>query len=651
MNPFTNSEYSEEYFKLQEVISEFPAAKPEVLKKFDKLYSKHNTVIVKAATGAGKGVVIAPHVMMLENVCAGKLCGPNKVVVTEPRTTNTQIADYIKRVVDTPAIVNYAFSFNDNLTSETLLAFVTDGFLLNFFYKDPKLSQYKTIIIDEVHERSKNIDMLLCFTKRANKKCVILSATINPKEYSGYFKDAGVLEIPGVTHAITHHYLDTEPVDYIAAAIDIIAKTTGSVLIFLASQYELQDACKRINEFNKKNNTNYVCFELSRTTPNDVRKTIVDKNSTNSARKIIFATNIAESGITISELDVVIDSCKRYEVKFDADEGIPIMNMEWISKAEAEQRAGRVGRTKPGICYHLHSKTVYDNLPEQKTPEIAITDVSDLLFKLMITLTLKEAKEFMAEMLTPPTTAQINYAVELLTDLLLINGEKITSLGSEVARIPLDPNLAISLLSAKKLGVEHDTCLLFSMLAIEPSLEKWFSFPAAVPQKVRSSIFSKWKNAKGELYAMHKIMKDYLDKKDKKKFCYDNFIPFTKMYKAERKFFKFINTAKTLNTSVLGGVEADTWTKVVTALMRGFSRNIAIATGDGKYHIFRSKENITRIDDTKFSTKLSKYLFYFSIARVKGELKFGGITNLSKGQCESLQTINRDFYKKIERLL
>ena len=134
MNPFTNKEYSDKYFELQEKILETsPAANPDVLKKFDKIYKENDVIVVKAATGAGKGVVIAPHVMMLENICAGKFCGPNKIVVSEPRTVNTLVATYVGEVIDTPSVVNYGYKFNNKLTDATLLAFVTDGFILNFF--------------------------------------------------------------------------------------------------------------------------------------------------------------------------------------------------------------------------------------------------------------------------------------------------------------------------------------------------------------------------------------------------------------------------------------------------------------------------------------------------------------------------------------
>ena len=517
-------------------------------------------------------------------------------------------------------------------------------------------------MIDEVHERNKNIDSIMTFMKRLlakdpEKKLVILSATINPADYVAYYgKNSGVLEIEGRTHLIEHIFLEKSD-EYIKQAVELIDKickssTKGDILIFLSSANELMDACRKIAKLNESG-LRLACYELSRGTPEEIRETIIDENKFRNIalpsgsppdRKIVFSTNIAESGITVRGVTIVIESGRRYEVKF-SNEGIPVMEMEWISRAEADQRAGRAGRTQAGICYHLYSEKDFAEFPEQKSPEVSISDISDILFNLLEKYNLVEARKFLAEMPTPPTAEQLEYAETLLRDLHLLEGNVLTLLGREVRKIPLDPQMAISLLAAKKFGVERDACILFSMLSITDSLEKWFIFPTMQKGK----IFSKWQNANGELYAMYKIMNEYLSKKDKRNWCFKNFLSFSKMENARRQFFKFTEKVKTLETSYIsGGGITDNWTKIILALLRGYTRNIAIAKGP-LYEIFRSREKLVKIDDAKFSNKISKYVFYFSIMRINGDLKFGGLANITAEHIEAIKHFNPEFFKKIEK--
>ena len=225
MNPFTGNEFSEEAKKERLKLSTLPAADPMVLKKIDQLYAENNILLIKAETGAGKGMIIAPHILELEP--------GEKVIVTEPRTVNTLVANHLRKVMDAP-IVDYAFKFNNNIKSSTRLAFVTDGFLLNFFYnlnsssfsshekekRDENEDEkdkiiYKTIIIDEAHERNKNIDQLMAFCKdlvmKTNKKLVLMSATIDLPFYEKYFSSNGAkvgkIEISGRSFPVEHIFL------------------------------------------------------------------------------------------------------------------------------------------------------------------------------------------------------------------------------------------------------------------------------------------------------------------------------------------------------------------------------------------------------------------------------------------------------------
>lgn len=629
-----NKEFSETAKQLQKEFEakKLPANDPAVKKELLKKYDNSRVLIIKAATGTGKGAVIAPLLMFHEN---------KKIYVSEPRTANTDIANYLIKLYDAQGLISYKYRFNDVSTSRTLLTFITDGTIASYYMNNVKLD-FRCLIIDEVHERNKNIDILLTFARRElakNKdfKLVIMSATIIPKFYENYYKKfkTDVMEIKGQTFPIKHYWL-TKVDDYLKQAVELvellIPKKKG-ILVFLSSGTELKQACRKISK-------KVPCFEFSRTTPPNIIEELKRIGP-----KVIFCTNIAESGITIPGIEIVIESGRRYEVKFNAVIGIPEMELEWISKAEATQRAGRAGRVSPGECYHLYSEKDYEKFPDEKSPDIAISDVSDIMFSLFKTMKLDEVFEFLLELPTQPIKPQIEHAWRFLLDLKLVNEKGITPLGKEVKKIPLDPALAVVFLAAKKYNIARSASLILSMLSINDSLDKWFNLP---PDKDQKRFLQKYNNPRGELFVYENMLDKFINVKDRKKWCKQNFIPINKIDGARKQFFKFIELMRDVDPIFLGGGHID-WDSFILSLLHGFSRNIAIKQ-NGKYKIFRGPESVN-VEPSPFLKKMPDYFFYFSIMKIKGEIKLSGILPLETKHLTALKDINPDFYKELKKFV
>lgn len=688
MNPFTGKEYSETAKKERLKIASLPAADPIVLKKLDDIYATCNVILVKAETGAGKGAVIAPHILELEPDA--------KVVVTEPRTVNTHVAEYLRIIMDAP-IVDYGYRFNNNIKASTRLAFVTDGFLLNFFYKLPFLSSfsplrgeddkkgvtslrdgefdYQTIIIDEAHERNKNIDQLMAFCRdlvaHTKKKLVLMSATIDLPFYEKYFSSpkigdgkvkVGKIEISGRSYPVEHIFLTAED-DYVDQAAKLIIADIfppGDILIFLNSANELKKACKQINAKAK-----FACYELHKGTNLELRHEIISESAYKqkfkaAERKIIFSTNVAESGITIDGVKIVIDCGQRYESIFRPEDEMYELARTFISKAEIQQRAGRAGRTAPGTCYHLYSEEDYNKTPDYKAPEMEKEELSDMILQL---LNAGIDLDFLQKLPTPPHKNQIAFGLKLLRSAHLSsspssfsqsekegNGEKgaqseleeLTDLGREVAKLPLNWQEAVCLLKAKFLRVEGSLCKILAMLSVAPNINDLFTNVSENSPKYgeyKRKMYN-WENAAGEIFAMKIMLEKFLEAGDRgMDWCNSNYLQGSKFINAKKLFYKLLGNAKELNNiSFWRGRESEQSEhekkKITLALEEGFALNIATRKSGEIYTVQRPCGTV-KVEKSPFIKKIGKRILFLDIRKINGEPKISSIVNLSNKKLSS----------------
>lgn len=648
LNPFTGRPYSTESLQLRLEVAKYPCSDPLVLAQLDKLYEENDVIIVRAGTGAGKGVVVARYMMEKLNIINDTLQSVSKVIVAEPRTENTNVANYLRKIIDAP-VVEQGYKFNMNLKEDTRLAFVTYGILLNFFYNNPNLPSYDMVILDEVHERDINMDILLTYCNHfflpypeKKRKVVLLSATMDPQAYVKYFSKwrCGVLDVEGVTFPIEHIYLDTQD-NYVKQALEFVktleekpSTELKDVIVFMPTQSDLKKGCRAVEEFNRAGNA-WRCYELSRATPQEIREELATTDGFKSkqiygrtpTRKIIFSTNIAESGVTIAGLGWVIESGRRLQNVFNDSEEMNELVQTFITQSEAMQRCGRTGRKGVGKCVHLYSeqdwKTKF-NLYKQ--PEIASIEISGEYLKLLYNLNKitftdtkaakgvseSEAKvvEFLKRMPTPPSDKQIAFAQRWLHSLDLID----TELGKTVTSIhALEAPHAITLLCSIIAGVFDDVCAILAMYSID-ALEEFF---------INDRVVAKWKtkhNGKyNEIWAAKKML-----------FSRSEDLQKAKLEKAKKQYDKLrrdvrsyqIPSAMRAEFQKLGNLTVE------GCFEYGFKLNKATQTDQrGMYKIDRPVGQV-RISPTELMPELSKKLIFMDCTKKSGQYLFRGLINL-----------------------
>jgi HrpA-like RNA helicase len=647
VNPYTGVPFTEKEKEIVKRVLTYGCADPLVLAEFNKNYKNKDVVVFKAGTGTGKGVVIAPHVMNLENLKGGRPLGVrNKVVITEPRSTNCKTATYVGEIYGSK-LVNYGYRFNNNLTEETLLSFVTDGLLANYFFNDPELKQFKCVIIDEVHERNKNIDTILAFCRLYKKKTVILSATIDVGFYKDFFIAGGMtaadMDVPALpTKPVKDVYMKIEE-DYVKQALELVKKIIlsepGDILVFLSSAAECKRGCKELYEMN----LGAVCYEFHRDSKEDYidrfkdadayKKDLVNGKVPN--RKVIFSTNAAESGITINILEHVIDAGRKYESVFKAEEGLYELGSRFISRSESDQRRGRVGRVAPGTSYRLFSEEDFmTKFLEYKEPEILVEDITGTTLTILGAPfsggELKMVDKIYDNMPNPPTEIQRNFANKTLRDLGLMVGERLSKLGQHIAAIGQNIDVSIILIRAVCNKIMHPMCKIMALFTLEPDVEKWFKPPRENgpqwPEYQRT--VGKWADSRGEIFVLKKIYEGFIEKTGnaRQQWCEKNFLNFGKLMNAERQFWKMRNLEKKI-VPIYEPEEGREDELIIKCFEHGFANNVAIR--EGMLYKIDRPVGFVKIEKPAFLKSLGKKIIFMKLAKINGKVAASGILNIS----------------------
>lgn len=364
------------------------AEKDKLAAVLNSLREKQVTIIT-SGTGSGKTVIVPKLCTKLTKISGSKM----RVVITNPKTTTTVSNANFAALQSEVAIGNQIgyMTRNDKATSGvTVLEYLTDGYLNSLSMSDRLFSRYSFIILDEIHERSIQSDYLLLSIRKALKerrdlRLVLMSATLDPKPFADYFSGVGLsvahVDVAGVPNKpIESVFMKQTPKKYLEAAVEVIDKLVkendgASILCFVATMKDCVEGCQMLTS--TKN-----CTRLS-SKVSEAEKEIAIAESPDGSTKVVFATNLAESSITIKGLNIVVDSGMSLKVRFDAKRNMVINRKEFISKAEAMQRRGRVGRTAPGTVYHLYSEKDYkEKFAPQPTPPMEANDVTEDLFSL-----------------------------------------------------------------------------------------------------------------------------------------------------------------------------------------------------------------------------------------------------------------------------
>ncbi len=428
----------------------------------------HQVVIVAGETGSGKTT-------QLPKICLE--LGRTSIAHTQPRriaarTVAQRIADELE--VELGTAVGYAVRFEDRSSPGTLVRLLTDGLLLAEIGRDRLLRRYDTIIVDEAHERSLNVDFLLGYLRwllpqRPELKLVITSATIDPGRFSAHFGDAPVVEVSGRTFPVDTRYApvadETDPVDAIGDAVaELLRDAPGDVLVFLSGEREIRDTAEALA--GRLPQKVAILPLYARLSPAEQQRVF----KAHSERRVVLATNVAETSLTVPGIGAVVDPGSARISRYSARLKVQRLPIEPISQASANQRMGRCGRTSDGICIRLYSEEDFAARPAFTDPEILRTSLAAVILQ-MESLALGEVEEF--GFLDPPDGRQIRDGKLLLHELGALDLDaqdprrRLTTLGRKLAQLPVDPRMGRMVLEAGALGCADEVIVIAAALSIQ----------------------------------------------------------------------------------------------------------------------------------------------------------------------------------------
>ncbi len=439
-----------------------------------KLIREHQVIVLAGETGSGKTTQLPKLCLAAGRGTAG-LIGCTQPRRIAARTVARRVADELASTVGD--LVGFQVRFTEQVGDAALIKFMTDGILLAETQGDAWLSRYDTIILDEAHERSLNIDFLLGYlkrllAKRRDLKLIVTSATIDTARFAAHFDNAPVVEVEGRTYPVEVRWRpppergETSSVEQIVSAIDEITAEDprGDVLIFLPGEREIRDAHLALDRRNYRETEVLALYaRLSAAEQDRVFKP-------GSKRRIVLATNVAETSLTVPRIRFVVDTGNARVKRYSQRGQLERLHIEPISQAAADQRKGRCGRVAAGICYRLYAEDDYTERQRYTDPEIMRTSLAGVILR-MLSLKLGDVADF--PFVEAPPERAIGDGYRRLIEIGAIDEQhRLTKIGSTIASLPVDVALARMLIEAQRLGVSRELMILVSFLSIQDPRER-----------------------------------------------------------------------------------------------------------------------------------------------------------------------------------
>ena len=451
----------------------------EKLEEIKKAIAENQVTIICGETGSGKTTQLPKICLELGRGAAG-LIGHTQPRRLAARSVAERIAEELKSEIG--SAVGYKVRFTDHTSRDACVKLMTDGILLAETQTDRYLTAYDTIIIDEAHERSLNIDFLLGYLKqllprRPDLKVIITSATIDAERFSQHFNGAPVLEVSGRTYPVEILYrpltskdeddAEVELTDAIVDAADELARHgEGDILVFLPGEREIREAAEALRKSTLRRNDEILPL-FARLSHAEQHKIF---HPTGAKRRIVLATNVAETSLTVPGIKYVIDTGLARVKRYSARAKVEQLHVEKISQAAARQRSGRCGRVSAGVCIRLFSEEDFNSRPEFTDPEIVRSNLAAVILR-MAALKLGDVVAF--PFLEMPDSRYINDGFQVLLELGAVNEHNgLTKLGEQMARLPIDPKIARILLAAKKHDCMAEILVIASALSIQDPRER-----------------------------------------------------------------------------------------------------------------------------------------------------------------------------------
>jgi pre-mRNA-splicing factor ATP-dependent RNA helicase DHX16 len=604
----------------------------EYKEKILELLKTNQLIIIEGETGSGKTTQI-PQYLYESGYCNNK----KKICITQPRrvaamSVATRVA--FEMNVKCGHEVGYAIRFEENVTLTTKIIYMTDGIFLRYLLSDNQMSDFSVIIIDEAHERSIYTDVIFgiikqLIQKRKDLRVIISSATLSTTKFQNYFFEAPVIQVPGRRYPVDIYYTKSPEPDYIEAAVitalqihisqaDELFKEEnygGDILIFLTGQEEIELAKRMINNQLKKLRgqiPNCVVLPIYAALPSEEQAKIflpVGRGE----RKIILATNIAETSITINGIAYVIDSGFCKQMCYDPRTGLETLAITPISKANAKQRAGRAGRVRPGKCFRLYTSSSYENeLEDDNVPEIQRNNLISMIL-LMKSLGINNLLDF--DFMDPPPHEILIKALEQLYALGALNTEgTLTQSGLKMIQLPIDPSLTKCILSSLKYRCFNQVLTIVSMLSIGASVY----YDSNDDKSDSNKAHSMFEHREGDHFALLQIYNQWEETDFSNIWCKENFIHPKAMQKARNIKEQLEHICKTnlgidIEDATLSEENSDINDNIRKCIINGFFFNSACLNKDGIYRTIKNP-HVVNIHPTSVLFKENpRYIVYHEL--------------------------------------
>ncbi|MEJ2380382.1 MAG: ATP-dependent RNA helicase HrpA [Gammaproteobacteria bacterium] len=570
-------------------VPRYPQELPVSARRADiaAVIERHQVVVVAGETGSGKTTQL-PKICLEVGRGAAGLIGHTQPRRIAARSVAGRVAAELESEVG--RAVGYQVRFQDHVGPDTLIKLMTDGILLAETQGDPDLNAYDTLIIDEAHERSLNIDFLLGYLKqllprRPDLKLIITSATIDTERFARHFDDAPVVEVSGRTYPVEVFYrplqsadAETEDRDLLQGIVDAVDELSridrGDVLVFLSGEREIRDAAEALRKHHPPETEILPLF---------ARLSVAEQNrifQPHGRRRIVLATNVAETSLTVPGIRYVVDSGVARVSRYSHRSKVQRLPVEKVSRASADQRKGRCGRTGPGICVRLYSEQDYLARPEFTEPEIGRTNLAAVILR-MLDLRLGDVQGF--PFVDPPDRRYINDGYRLLQELGAVDGERrLTRAGRELARLPLDPRIGRMLLAARGLQCLDEVLVIASALTVQDPRER----PLDAQEKADAA-HVEFADERSDFIAYLNLWRSYhqearhLSQNKLRRWCQARFLSYRRMREWHDLHQQLSNQVKDMGMR-LNQVPAD-YGAVHQALLAGLLSNIGVRQEEREY--------------------------------------------------------------------
>ncbi|GLB38506.1 putative helicase associated domain (HA2) Add an annotation [Lyophyllum shimeji] len=541
---------------------------------------EHQVLIVVAETGSGKTTQLPQYLHE-----AGYTANGMKVGCTQPRRVAAMsVAARVAEEMGTKVgyEVGYSIRFEDCTSDKTVIKYMTDGMLLREFLTEPDLAGYSALIIDEAHERTLSTDILFALIKdivrfRPELRILISSATLNADEFSTYFDGAPAFYIPGRQFPVDIHYTPQPEANYLHAAITTVfqihtTQPKGDILVFLTGQEEIEACQENLQEtaraLGNKIKELIIC-PIYANLPSDMQAKIFEPTP-EGARKVVLATNIAETSITIDGVVFVIDPGFVKQNSYNPRTGMSSLVVVPCSRASANQRAGRAGRVGPGKAFRLYTKWAFANELEANTvPEIQRTNLG-MVVLLLKSLGINDLIGF--EFISPPPGETLMRALELLYALGALNDRgELTKLGRRMAEFPVDPMLSKAIISSEEYSCTDEVLTIISMLSESGSLfyrpkDKKLHADQARQNFVRPG---------GDHFTLLNVWEQWAETNYSQQFCYEQFLQYKSLSRARDIRDQLAGLCERVEVVVQSNPNANDITPIQKAMTAGYFYNTA----------------------------------------------------------------------------